>query len=149
MITKADHKPIRYLDVRMNTMQVTPVQEPKLSPSEDSNAIDNPNSDLESDCFRFGNKHYIHKINGEVDNEYNVGIWVKNSHDLHVSMQQIENEILAGRITITINEIHEDWDDIPSPTQEDLDRAIAICDRYKLPDPIVPKTQETGQPSWD
>ena len=44
------------------------------------------------------------------------------------------------------NQIEEDID---PPTQEELARAIAICDRYKLPEPEVPQPQIIDSPSWD
>ena len=39
--------------------------------------------------------------------------------------------------------------DIDPPTEEELARAIAICDATPLPEPVVPPTQQTNTPSWD
>ena len=47
---------------------------------------------------------------------------------------------------------HEErsYDDVPPPTQEELDRAIAIYDRYEFPDPEIPQVpEEFLKTSWD
>ena len=50
---------------------------------------------------------------------------------------------------IRIYHREDTYDDIPDPTPEDLEAAIQIMDRYKLPDPEVPRPQKTAERSWD
>ena len=64
-------------------------------------------------------------------------------------LSEIQDEILNKGGFIKIEHKEEDWDDIPSPPQEDLEAAIQIMDQIKLPDPIVPIPQKTNLPDWD
>ena len=98
---------------------------------------------------RYGRFHYEHRVNGELDHQYDGHIVYSNRRELHQSMQFLEQEIFDGNVTITIKKVKEDWDDIPSPTPEDLEAAIQIMDQIQLPDPEVPKCQETSEKSWD
>ena len=142
MLTRADHpKPEKlYFKAKLSTMQVSPVAEPELP--QESN--DNSNRKFDSP-IQLGNRVTKYYYNGELEADY-INPVIVNGVDDWIDLL---DEITSTKSTISITTIDEDWDDIPSPTQEELDRAIAICDRYEFPDPVVPKTQETGQPSWD
>ena len=113
----------------------------------------NPNSNLNDDDTRelkvLGRYHYIHRINGELNNEFNVRIVVETEEDFKLTMRTIEDYLRTGEITITINKIIEDWDDIPSPPQEQLEKAIEIANQFKLELPPVPEVEKTNEPSWD
>ena len=66
-----------------------------------------------------------------------------------LTIEQIENDLINDKITITINETREDWLDLPSPPPEDLESAMQICDHFKFPDPVVPDYKGNESDSWD
>ena len=103
-----------------------------------------------SDLFiQLGHYHFKRTDNGEVDQEFTVPIIVESMEDFDSTMNQLKQKILDGEIQITIEKHTEYWDDIPSPSQEDLEAAIQIMDQIQLPDPEVPRPQKTAERSWD
>ena len=144
MITHPDHKRTKMFEAEKEKANEKSNQSQSNSDSE---------SELDQDpdpyCRRYGNWHYEYRVNGELDHQFSAPIVYSNRAELHDSMKSLEEQILEGRVEITIKEAREVWDDIPSPPPEDLEAAIQIMDRYKLPDPIFPEVPETKLPDWD
>ena len=143
MITHPDHrKPERlYLKAKMSTMQVQRLEEEHPKSNSESKSEFN---ELSIDIY-----HYKRVINGETDQEFTAPIVVNSIEDLKISIQQIQQQIVDGEITITIHKTVEFYDDIPSPTTEDVEKVIEIMDNYQLPSPDVPKPQQISDDSWD
>ena len=144
-MTKAVRPQRKNLIAHMNIMSVQPM----TVNQNQSNSISNSDSNGSDLFMHIGHYHYKRMVNGDIDQEFNVPIVVESTADLDSTISQIRQKIVDGEIQITIHKKTEYWDDIPSPSQEDLDRAIAICDSIPMPDPIVPETQQTNSPSWD
>ena len=128
MITKADHQKVTYLQAQESESE---------SDSDSKLKFESP--------IQLGTRMTQVYYNRVKEAEF-INPVIINGIDDWINLLE---EILSTDSRIQIKTIKEDWDDIPSPPEEDLDQAIQIMDQIKLPDPIFPKVQETGQPSWD
>ena len=132
MIAREDHpKPQRlYLKARLNTMSV---EEVTHEDNQQSDEQFNQYSQSD-DCYeRIGYYHYQRFDNGELDSQFRTPICVANCIDLHKAMMQIEEQILNKEITITIHKKVEYFDDIPSPSIEELDWQSQFAIQFQCP----------------
>ena len=94
--------------------------------------------------------HWIHLVNGEVDSQYRVTVATDTISELHQTMVELEKQIYNGEVSVEITKVVEDWIDIPSPPQEQLQQAIEITNSTELPQPPVPEVPEKYlRTSWD
>ena len=139
MLTKEDHPKVtgKKLHMNMITGQIA-VEKNESIPDSDSN--------LE---IQFGKYHYKRIDNGVVDQEFTVPVVVKSLQDLTITMEQLKRQILYGEIQITIEKIVTYNDDVPSPTESDIEKAIRISEESNPIEIEIPETQSIDSPSWD
>ena len=145
MISKPDHpKPEKlYLKAKMATMQVEQVENEE---SQERSPIENSNDDCKFDPpIHLG----IHVKEIYYNNDLEASFTYPVMIDGVDSWIDWLNEITNSKSRIQITTRIEDWDDIPSPSQEDLNKAIAICDESNTIQIDVPTLQEIDSPSWD
>ena len=144
MIDRDDHPKVTCKQIRMDMITGRIEEEIK-----DSIVNQNSNSESEDQEILIGKYHYKCSINGEIEHEYVTEAVTKNLNDFKLSMEQIGEQILNGEITITIERNVEFWDDVPSPTQDEIENAIRIMDQSNTIEIEVPEHQITDEPSWD
>ena len=151
MLTRADHpKTTSYKQFHMN--MVTGEKKEESNESIDQSQFHSEsNSEFDFDvCYiKLGTYHYIRTDNGDVDLEYNVPIVVESMNEFNETMNQIRKDLLDGEVKITIEKRTQYWDDVPSPKEEDVQKAIAICDQFEFALIEVPEPQSIDSPSWD
>ena len=139
MLTHPDHIKITAKQIRLN-MLTGSVEEEKKETVDDS---------IQNSEIQFGKYHYKRIDNGVVDQEFTVPVVVKSLKDLEITMNQLKRQILDGEIQITIEKIVTYIDDVPPPTQEELQSAISNCDAFEAIQIDVPEPQIPPSPSWD
>ena len=125
-------------------MEVERINETNHANELNSNHNSNPEPEFEAPII-VGTKVTKYYYNDEPDLFYSEPIVINSRADF----DELLDEFLNSKSTITFTKVEDDWDDIPSPPQEDLEAAIQIMDQIQLPDPIVPIPQKTNLPDWD
>ena len=140
MIDRDDHEKISIRKQRMNAV-------PEVSQEEKNRAILrilNSDSDAEielEDDYEIGKIHYQYKVNDEVMFQYRTGICAKTYEEFQSAINQLGEDILNQRVKITIHKVDQIWEDVPSPTMEEIQRASEIVDQSNPIEIQIPKPQ--------
>ena len=148
MISHPDHRERSIREQRMNTVQELTQEEKNRAIARFIEEKSNPNSKF-GIYRRIGRYHFIHKVNGDIDHEFNASIGYETDEEFNSTIESIAEKLKTGEISIEITKVTEDWDDIPSPDPQELAEAEASMNQFQIPLPPILKVPPTNEPSWD
>ena len=67
----------------------------------------------------------------------------------HDDWLDLLDQLLNSKSKMQITTVDEEWDDVPSPTPQQMAEAESIMDKFEIPLPPIPKVPPSNEPSWD